>query len=89
MSSHPITRTVYCRHSLSVRLALSRCHTGNNTNTTASSNSTNNSSNDPWLNFDDEFVEEIPASKVVSESAYVLFYRRRRLTAANVVNTTV
>jgi ubiquitin C-terminal hydrolase len=68
--------------------------TGNNTNTTASTINTNNSSsnsssNDPWLNFDDEFVEELPASKVVSESAYVLFYRRRRLTAANVVNTTV
>lgn len=37
-----------------------------------------------WLQFDDEVVEPVPPQKVVSESAYVLFYRRRRLTPANV-----
>lgn len=37
-----------------------------------------------WLQFDDEYVEPIPPRDVVSETAYVLFYRRRRLTAANV-----
>jgi ubiquitin C-terminal hydrolase len=42
----------------------------------------------PWLHFDDEFIEEIAPNKVVSESAYVLFYRRRRLSASNVVNCT-
>ncbi|KAL3902469.1 MAG: hypothetical protein SGILL_010812, partial [Bacillariaceae sp.] len=37
-----------------------------------------------WLQFDDEFVEPIPPRDVVTEMAYVLFYRRRRLTPANV-----
>ncbi|KAG7354397.1 ubiquitin carboxyl-terminal hydrolase [Nitzschia inconspicua] len=37
-----------------------------------------------WLQFDDEYVEPIPPRDVVSETAYVLFYRRRRLTTANV-----
>ncbi|KDO29822.1 hypothetical protein SPRG_19708 [Saprolegnia parasitica CBS 223.65] len=30
-----------------------------------------------WLCFDDEVVGEIPSSKVVSNAAYVLFYKRR------------
>jgi hypothetical protein len=37
-----------------------------------------------WLQFDDEYVEPIPPRDVVTETAYVLFYRRRRLTTANV-----
>jgi hypothetical protein len=37
-----------------------------------------------WLQFDDEVVEPVPPKNVLSESAYVLFYRRRRLTPANV-----
>ncbi|OEU15864.1 cysteine proteinase [Fragilariopsis cylindrus CCMP1102] len=37
-----------------------------------------------WLQFDDEVVEPIAPKSVISESAYVLFYRRRRLTPANV-----
>lgn len=37
-----------------------------------------------WLQFDDDLVEPIPPRYVVSEMAYVLFYRRRRLTPANV-----
>jgi ubiquitin C-terminal hydrolase len=37
-----------------------------------------------WLQFDDDVVEPIPPRHVVSETAYVLFYRRRRLTPANV-----
>ena len=37
-----------------------------------------------WLQFDDEVVEPIPPKSVLTESAYVLFYRRRRLTPANV-----
>jgi ubiquitin C-terminal hydrolase len=37
-----------------------------------------------WLQFDDELVEPIPPRNVVSEMAYVLFYRRRQLTPANI-----
>lgn len=37
-----------------------------------------------WLQFDDELVEPIPPRNVVSEMAYVLFYRRRQLTSANI-----
>ena len=37
-----------------------------------------------WLQFDDELVEPIPPRHVVSEMAYVLFYRRRRLTPSNI-----
>jgi len=37
-----------------------------------------------WLQFDDEVVEPIPPRQVVSEMAYVLFYRRRRLTPSNI-----
>ncbi|GKY95003.1 hypothetical protein MPSEU_000464900 [Mayamaea pseudoterrestris] len=37
-----------------------------------------------WLQFDDELVEPIAPEHVVSDSAYVLFYRRRRLTTSNV-----
>lgn len=37
-----------------------------------------------WLQFDDDLVEPIPPRNVVSEMAYVLFYRRRRMTPSNV-----
>lgn len=37
-----------------------------------------------WLQFDDELVEPIPPNCVTSEMAYVLFYRRRRITPANI-----
>lgn len=37
-----------------------------------------------WLQFDDEVVEPISPQNVVSETAYVLFYRRRNLTPSNV-----
>lgn len=37
-----------------------------------------------WLQFDDELVEPIPPRLVVSEMAYVLFYRRRNLSPANI-----
>ena len=37
-----------------------------------------------WLQFDDELVEAIPPEQVVSETAYVLFYRRRHLQPSNV-----
>ena len=37
-----------------------------------------------WLQFDDDLVEPIHPRHVVSETAYVLFYRRRRITPANI-----
>ena len=37
-----------------------------------------------WLQFDDELVEPIPPDHVVSEAAYVLFYRRRRIAPSNI-----
>ena len=37
-----------------------------------------------WLQFDDELVDPIPPNQVVSEMAYVLFYRRRRVTPSNI-----
>ena len=37
-----------------------------------------------WLQFDDELVEPMPPRNVVSETAYVLFYRRRRITSSNI-----
>lgn len=37
-----------------------------------------------WLKFDDELVEMLPHRHVVSDTAYVLFYRKRMLTPANV-----
>lgn len=37
-----------------------------------------------WLQFDDELVEPLAPEHVVSEMAYVLFYRRRRMTPSNV-----
>jgi hypothetical protein len=37
-----------------------------------------------WLQFDDDLVEPIPPRCVVSEMAYVLFYRRRRLAPSNI-----
>lgn len=51
--------------------------------------SSRDQSDGKWLHFDDEFVEEIPPDRVVSDAAYVLFYRKRRLTPSNIINMTV
>lgn len=40
---------------------------------------------DVWYRFDDDKVGEIPANDVVSDAAYVLFYKRRTLSAHNVL----
>ena len=37
-----------------------------------------------WLQFDDDLVEPIPPNTVVSEMAYVLFYRKRRISPSNI-----
>lgn len=42
-----------------------------------------------WLLFDDEYVQEVSADKVVSEAAYVLFYKRKNMTSSNIINLTV
>eukprot|EP00804_Cyclotella_cryptica_P025900 CCRYP_002734-RB/>CCRYP_002734-RB protein AED:0.09 eAED:0.09 QI:174/1/1/1/0.66/0.5/4/1386/2251 len=42
-----------------------------------------------WLQFDDDLVEPLPPRNVVSETAYVLFYRRRRMQASNVAKYSV
>ena len=36
-----------------------------------------------WLQFDDDLVESMPEREVCTEAAYVLFYRRRRITPSN------
>ena len=48
------------------------------------SQSVADSSESMWLQFDDEVVEAIPPRLVVSEMAYVLFYRKRRITPSNI-----
>jgi len=42
-----------------------------------------------WLQFDDDLVDPIPPKQVVSEMAYVLFYRRRRISPANIAKYSV
>jgi hypothetical protein len=37
-----------------------------------------------WLQYDDELVEPIPPDQVISEMAYVLFYRRRQIAPSNI-----
>eukprot|EP00934_Nitzschia_sp_Nitz4_P005165 Nitzschia sp. Nitz4//scaffold94_size78252//53792//59970//NITZ4_005474-RA/size78252-augustus-gene-0.67-mRNA-1//1//CDS//3329560398//5155//frame0 len=49
----------------------------------ATSKAVGESSEPLWLQFDDDEVEPIPPRCVVSEMAYVLFYRRRQLTPSN------
>lgn len=51
---------------------------------TAAARTVAESSEPLWLQFDDDLVEPIPPRNVVSETAYVLFYRRRRLSPANI-----
>ena len=53
-------------------------------NAALASRNVSDSSEPLWLQFDDDLVEPIPPRNVVSEMAYVLFYRRRRMTPANV-----
>ncbi|DBA00630.1 TPA: hypothetical protein N0F65_003559 [Lagenidium giganteum] len=45
--------------------------------------------NDIWFRFDDERVVEVAERDVVSEGAYVLFYKRRKFSAHNVVQYTL
>jgi Ubiquitin carboxyl-terminal hydrolase len=48
------------------------------------SKSVSESAEPTWLQFDDEVVEPIPPASVVSEMAYVLFYRRRNISSSSI-----
>jgi len=50
----------------------------------AAAKAASKSSEPLWLQFDDDLVEPLPPRNVVSETAYVLFYRRRRMHPANI-----
>jgi hypothetical protein len=50
----------------------------------AASKSVSESAEPLWLQFDDDLVEPLPPRNIVSETAYVLFYRRRRMQPANI-----
>jgi ubiquitin C-terminal hydrolase len=52
--------------------------------TKAASKAVSESAEPLWLKFDDELVEPVPPRNVVTEAAYVLFYRRRRMHPSNV-----
>ena len=45
-------------------------------------------SNERWLHIDDDLVEPAKPEDVVTDGAYVLFYRRRRLSGRLVVGNT-
>ena len=45
-------------------------------------------SNERWLHIDDDLVESAKPEDVVTDGAYVLFYRRRRLSGRLVVGHT-
>lgn len=40
----------------------------------------------PWFSFNDSRVHEVTDSEIVSSSGYLLFYRRQRLSAHNIIN---
>jgi len=50
----------------------------------AASKAVTESAEPTWLQFDDEIVDQIPPDMIVSEMAYVLFYRRREVTPSNI-----
>ena len=59
--------------------------TGIHTRAALSAAKTAAESSEPlWLQFDDDSVEPIPPRTVNTESAYVLFYRRRQLSPSNI-----
>ena len=39
-----------------------------------------------WLHVDDDAVEEVSPADVVTDAAYVLFYRRRTLTPSTAIS---
>ena len=52
--------------------------------TKAASKAVSESAEPLWLKFDDELVEPVPPQNLVTEAAYVLFYRRRQMHPSNV-----
>ena len=67
------------------RIGRQKAEVNSNKVTAASTAKASAESAEPlWLQFDDDLVEPIPPRHVVSEMAYVLFYRRRRMTPSNI-----
>jgi len=54
------------------------------TSSNAAAKAVSESAEPLWLQFDDDLVEPVPPRNVVSETAYVLFYRRRRMHPSNI-----
>ena len=52
--------------------------------TKAASKAVSESAEPLWLKFDDELVEPVPPRNLVTEAAYVLFYKRRQMRPSNV-----
>jgi len=58
------------------------------TSSNAAAKAVSESAEPLWLQFDDDLVEPVPPRNVVSETAYVLFYRRRRMHPSNIAKYT-
>jgi ubiquitin C-terminal hydrolase len=41
---------------------------------------------DEWYNFNDASVSKVDAKHIVSPTGYILFYKKRELSSANVIN---
>ena len=52
--------------------------------TKAASKAVSESAEPLWLKFDDDLVEPVPPRNLVTEAAYVLFYKRRQMRPSNV-----
>jgi hypothetical protein len=52
--------------------------------TKAASKAVSESAEPLWLKFDDELVEPVPPRNIVTDAAYVLFYKRRQMRPSNI-----
>ncbi|KAL7457400.1 hypothetical protein ACHAWC_008949 [Mediolabrus comicus] len=52
--------------------------------TKAASKAVSESAEPLWLKFDDELVEPVPPRSIVTDAAYVLFYKRRQMRPSNI-----
>jgi Ubiquitin carboxyl-terminal hydrolase len=65
-------------------LGRGKAKSSNRADATQSAKAAASSAEPTWLQFDDEIVEQIPPRHIVSEMAYVLFYRKRTLNPSNI-----
>jgi hypothetical protein len=65
-------------------LGRSKAKPNNRADAAQSAKAAASSAEPTWLQFDDEIVEQIPPRHIVSEMAYVLFYRKRALNPSNI-----